>query len=1221
MAEHSDGSIIVDTEINSEGFKADSAELQRAVKSLSSQMDKLGPTFQKAVSGNTSALSAFHTKAETLESTIATLEEKLSALGEKRIPTDDYKWVTAEIEKAENAVERLDARQSKMQAMGVKENSKAYQSLQYDIEQARRKLDDLLATKQILENSGQAFTLGADTGEYQRLAANLDAARQRLAELRAEAAQTGEEVSSSWSQMTTLSGMLRGAFSSAFSAIRSAASTVGSAVTHPIQTVDRLLGTIITKAMQAASALRSMAAAGVKKLAAGLKQVASYTAKATLSFLGLSKSAKSANAGFASGFKTLLKYGLGIRSLYALSNKLRSALVTGFQNLAQYSDSTNRAISSVTSSLAQLKNSLATAFSPILSVVAPILSRLINMLSTAITYIGMFFAALTGAKTFTKATAVQQDYAASLGGTADAAGSAAEATEDAAEAAKEASKQLASFDELNILTDDTPTDADKSSGSDSGGGGGGGAGIGSMFEEVPIESKIADFVNRIKELFANGEYEEIGRIIGEGINRAFQKIHDFISWDNLGATLTKYIDAFCRIFNSMVDTIDWDLIGSTFAEGINTIVHCANLLLTGIDWENIGKAISTSLNALIRDVDWKLFGDTLGEYFTAKLSVVHGAVTNFNWAAAGSALAEAVNGLAEHVDWTKAGETLSSGIKGAFEFLRTAITEIDWNQLGTDIGTFISNVDWGGIINTAIKALCTIPKAIFDLVSGAITSVNWVEIAAGIANGIKNAIKSFDFEGAFSSLGKLIGSALKAALDVAKWIGEGIADGIDAAKDYFSDKIEECGGDIVAGIFKGITDAISSIKNWINEHIFTPFIEGFKKSFGIHSPSTVMAEMGGYLIEGLLQGISDWWSKITDFFASSLNNLRSTFSTSWSNIKSTVSSAVSDIYSTVKSKFSSAVSTISSSLSNIKSTVSSGFNNVKSTVSSAANNVYSTIQSKFSSAASVISSKISSMKSAVSSGFSSIVSTITEKMQGVMSTLKSMDWASVGTNICTGIKNGLIAGWNWVKTTASNLASGLVSSVKNALDINSPSRVFRDEVGYMVGLGMASGMEKSRPAILETASSIADSIAAEMAETGATIPFSVGATGQLDSSLNSFADRVSDSFMALMNRLNAIAGSVTFQVPAVAAGAVVPYSVSAKASGGSSSFTEAFEASNNDLSSVIIQSVTNATSAIVQAIQTYSGTTVNIDADSLTTKVIEEINRRTRMSGKSPLLI
>ena len=75
---------------------------------------------------------------------------------------------------------------------------------------------------------------------------------------------------------------------------------------------------------------------------------------------------------------------------------------------------------------------------------APAITYLINLLTAAVNAIGMFFAAITGQKTYTKATAQVADYAASQSDAASAAG-------DAADAAKEEKKQLASFDDLDIL--------------------------------------------------------------------------------------------------------------------------------------------------------------------------------------------------------------------------------------------------------------------------------------------------------------------------------------------------------------------------------------------------------------------------------------------------------------------------------------------------------------------------------------------------------------------------------------------------------------------------------------------------------------------------------------------------------------------------------------------------------------------------------------------------
>ena len=105
---------------------------------------------------------------------------------------------------------------------------------------------------------------------------------------------------------------------------------------------------------------------------------------------------------------------------------------------------------------------------------------------------------------------------------------------------------------------------------------------------------------------------------------------------------------------------------------------------------------------------------------------------------------------------------------------------------------------------------------------------------------------------------------------------------------YFTEYAKQAGGDWGAGILNGIIDAVKDIGNWIKEHVFQPFLNGFKDAFGIHSPSTVMAEMGGYLIEGLKKGITDMLPSLNEVIESlkqAVNGLitfiNGTFSGDW----------------------------------------------------------------------------------------------------------------------------------------------------------------------------------------------------------------------------------------------------------------------------------------------------------------------------------------------------
>ncbi len=217
---------------------------------------------------------------------------------------------------------------------------------------------------------------------------------------------------------------------------------------------------------------------GMEYKANSIKNIRDASEKASKSIRKMGDSAKKSSGNFKVGLKTMLKYVFGVQSLIALINKLRSAMVEGLKNLAQFNDGvnpTNTALSNLKSALTQLKNSFAVAFAPILTVIEPILTRLISLLSTAMNYVGQFFAALTGASTFTKAIKVQENYAKSLNGTAAA--------------AKKAKGSLASIDELN-----NQSKQDNS-------GAGGTVSPNDMFEVAPIESKIAGLASKLKSIF------------------------------------------------------------------------------------------------------------------------------------------------------------------------------------------------------------------------------------------------------------------------------------------------------------------------------------------------------------------------------------------------------------------------------------------------------------------------------------------------------------------------------------------------------------------------------------------------------------------------------------------------------------------------------------------------------------------------------------------------
>lgn len=177
------------------------------------------------------------------------------------------------------------------------------------------------------------------------------------------------------------------------------------------------------------------------------KKASKSGSKLNKSLKGTEKASRGARIGLGRMLATSILFSTVFRAISAVTGGLKE----GMDNLAQYSDDTNKALSILMSSMTQLKNSFATAFSPLVEYAAPALAQFINLLSQAVTWTAQLLAALTGNDTFVKAVKVQQDYADSLDKTKD----------ETKDAAKETEKALAPFDKLIQITTGKKKSEDK----------------------------------------------------------------------------------------------------------------------------------------------------------------------------------------------------------------------------------------------------------------------------------------------------------------------------------------------------------------------------------------------------------------------------------------------------------------------------------------------------------------------------------------------------------------------------------------------------------------------------------------------------------------------------------------------------------------------------------------------------------------------------------------
>ena len=709
-----DGTLTIYTETDEKGIKVGMKEIEASVKRMSSSVEGLGEKAKIALQKQLDSISKLNNQYGQQEQKVEALRKRLKELSDQKIETEEYKRLGAEIKKLDNEFEKVEQKQREWLDMGFPADS--MKNLDDQLDEIWAKMDKLQKKQAEMKSSGIAYVDPRSLSEYQSTASRLTVEEMRLDDMNnrlntsfatteMKLKECGEEAARSSSKFSGL----------AESARRFAEKLKQSGITGMKQKLHELwqaLDKPMSKFMQLAS--RAIVG-GLQKISSGIFGIHKSANKSTLSL------------------KKLMKYVFGIRTLFALFNRIRSAATEGIQNLAQHDLLTNTgkvnlSLSKLQSALTQLKNSFATAFAPILTTVSPILVSFINLISQAVTRVGMLIAALTGQKTFVKAIAVQENYAASLDKTANSAKKAAKALQG----------YLSPIDEINRYDDGSSSDSGSGSG-----GGYSGPSAGDMFEEVPIESSLKGIADKIKELIQNEDWEGLGAYIADGINKGLQKIYNVINWDNVGPKVTKFITAFTTTFNSLVDHINWDLMGRTLGAGVNTLVNSLNLLIGngGIDFNKIGSSIAKGLRGAIREINWTSLGELLGNKFMISWRMLSGFVNEMSrkndagitgWTELGKAVGKAMTGTFSRISFSDIAKALVGVINGAFETLAGFDNEFDWKSfqenLKSGIQTMVNDIDWKG----NGKAFGDFLSHLCDCITAAIDNGTFQKLGEGI---------------------------------------------------------------------------------------------------------------------------------------------------------------------------------------------------------------------------------------------------------------------------------------------------------------------------------------------------------------------------------------------------------------------------------------------------------------------------------------------------------
>lgn len=118
----------------------------------------------------------------------------------------------------------------------------------------------------------------------------------------------------------------------------------------------------------------------------------------------------------------------------------------------------------------------------------------------------------------------------------------------------------------------------------------------------------------------------------------------------------------------------------------------------------------------------------------------------------------------------------------------------------------------------------------------------------------------------------------------------------------------------------------------------------------------------------------------------------------------------------------------------------------------------------------------SGVTSSIGNSFDNVVGYARNAFNNVVNAIKSIDWSGIGMDIIRGIGSGIASMGGWLADKAKAAVGGAKDKLKSFLGIHSPSRVMRDEIGKMIGMGIAVGIDDSAKFALKSASNMSSSL-------------------------------------------------------------------------------------------------------------------------------------------------
>lgn len=288
----------------------------------------------------------------------------------------------------------------------------------------------------------------------------------------------------------------------------------------------------------------------------------------------------------------------------------------------------------------------------------------------------------------------------------------------------------------------------------------------------------------------------------------------------------------------------------------------------------------------------------------------------------------------------------------------------------------------------------------------------------------------------------------------------------------FGQSALQAGQQFVSNIANFLTNLPATIAYWLAYGItFVVLWAAQLGSQAISAGQQFLANLGTFFVQ-LPGNIWNWLTSTVASVASWAAQMGANALSAGSRFLSNVGTFISQLPANVGSWLSGAVSAAASFIGRMASNAVNAGSRFLSSIGSYISQVPGRIGAGLSGAISAVGSFASSMASGALRAGQQFLSNLVNTLASIPGRM-----VSIGSQIVHGIISGITGSIGKVGSAILGGVKDAISGVKNFLGIHSPSRLFRDQIGRNIGLGLAQGISNSQAAVMSSMNGMASDIA------------------------------------------------------------------------------------------------------------------------------------------------